>query len=311
MVTIKDIAEKAQVAVSTVSYALNNDPRIPEETRQRVLQVAQELGYVGKSGKKRSSGAIRQIVMCLPSMNGDIYTNIVNSIRSVLNVSNCELLLYVGRHISRIKWMDGLFVLNPHVTTADIEEATRKRIPVVMMDRGIEIEGTTTITLDNFRGCYDTTKALINKGAKTFAFVGGPNESYESQDRYRGFIQALNDAQLNRKETIVLQSDLTCAGGVNVSRYLLELPKLPDAIVCANDETVKGIHDGLASKGLEDKVLLSGFDGITPRYPFHYITATAEHKHWGAIAAYSMLQMLDNVKTEQKIKIPVEIVEYY
>ena len=90
------------------------------------------------------------------------------------------------------------------------------------------------------------------------------------------------------------------------------MPRLPDAIVCANDETAMGIYDELKSKGLEDKVMLAGFDGAAPKSPFRYVTAKAEHKHWGAIAAYSMLQMFDRVKTtEQKIKIPVEVMEYY
>lgn len=311
MVTLKDIAEKAKVAVSTVSYALNNDSRIPEETKHRVMQVAQELGYNGKSGRKRNQGNIKQAVICLNSMNGDIFTEIVNSIKSVLNVSNCELMVYVGSNISRIKWMDGLFVLNCNVDTADIEEVTRRRIPVVMMDREVSMEGATNVTLDNFNGCYNVTMELIKRGAKSFAFVGGSSRSFESKSRYEGFSQALEDAQLHHKSSIVLQSDFTYEGGVNVSHYLLELAHLPDAIVCANDETAMGIYDGLKSKELQDKVMLAGFDGIEPKTPFHYITAKAERKHWGAIAAYSMLQLYDRVKTEQNIKIPVETVEYY
>lgn len=311
MVTLKDIAQKANVAVSTVSYALNNDARIPEETKHRVLQTAQELGYTGKSGRKRTQAYWRQAVLCLNSMNGEIFTEVVNAIKSVLSVSNCELLVYVGTNISRIKWMDGLFVLNSQVATSDIEELTRRKIPVVMMDRDVVIDGATSVTLDNFGGGYDVTMELVKRGAKSFAFVGGPNRSFESKDRYEGFYQALKDSSLHLPGTIVLQSDFTYEGGVNVSHYLLELPELPNAIVCANDETAMGIYDGLKSKGLEDKVMLAGFDGIAPKTSFRYVTAKAERKHWGAIAAYSMLQMYDNVKTEQKIKLPVEVVEYF
>lgn len=311
MITLKEIAEKANVAVSTVSYALNNDPRIPEETKHRVLQVAQELGYSGKSGRKRNQGYLRQAVLCLNSMSGEVYTEIVNSLKSVLNVSNCELMVYVGSNISRIKWMDGLFVLNSNVETSEIEEVTRRRIPVVMMDRDVIVDGATNVTLENFKGCYGVTTELIRRGARTFAFIGGTNRSFEGKARYEGFCQALTDARLQSKSTIVLQSDYTYEGGVNVSRYLLELPRLPDAIVCANDETAMGIYEGLRSKNLQDDVMLAGFDGIAPKTPFRYVTAKAERKHWGAIAAYTMLQMCDHVKTEQKIKIPVEVVEYY
>lgn len=311
MITLKDIAQRANVAVSTVSYVLNNDPRIPEETKQRVIAAAQELGYAGKSGRRHQHGYQRQLMLCLHSISGIIYPEIVSTLKSVLNVSNCELVIYVGENITRLKWMDGLFVLNSSVSTADIEEITRRRIPVVLMDRDDTVDGAVNVTLDNFKGGYDVTMSMINHGAKSFAFVGGPNTSVESKERYNGFSRALTDNRLQSKNTTVLQSDFTFEGGVSVSRFLLEKSSLPDAIVCANDETAMGIHSELKRKGLDGKVMLAGFDGLKPPTDFPYVTAKAERKHWGAIAAYSMLQMYDHVMTEQKIKIPVEIVEYY
>ena len=311
MVTLKDIAAKAQVAVSTVSYALNNDARIPEETKHRVFQAANELGYTGKSGRKRNQGYLRQAVLCINSLSGEIFTEVVNSLKSVLNVSNVELMLYVGPNLPRTKWMDGLFVLNSNVETSEIEEITRRRIPVVMMDREERVDGAINVTLDNFNGCYNVTKELIQRGAKTFVFVGGPNRSFESKARYDGFSKALADAHLQSKNTTLLQSDFTYTGGVNVSHYLLEMSHLPDAIVCANDETAMGIYEGLKSKGMQDTVMLAGFDGFAPKPPFCYVTAMAERKHWCAIAAYSMLQMFNHAKTEQNIKIPVDVVKYY
>lgn len=311
MITLKDIAQRANVAVSTVSYVLNNDPRIPEETKQRVIAAARELGYTGKSGRRHQHGYQRQLMLCLHSISGIIYPEIVSTLKSVLNVSNCELVIYVGENITRLKWMDGLFVLNSSVSTADIEEITRRRIPVVLMDRDDTVDGAVNVTLDNFKGGYDVTMSMINHGAKSFAFVGGPNTSVESKERYNGFSRALTDNRLQSKNTTVLQSDFTFEGGVSVSRFLLEKSSLPDAIVCANDETAMGIHSELKRKGLDGKVMLAGFDGLKPPTDFPYVTAKAERKHWGAIAAYSMLQMYDHVMSEQKIKIPVEIVEYY
>ena len=185
MVTLKDIAQKAQVAVSTVSYVLNNDPRIPDETKQRVIEAAQELGYTGKSGRKRNHGYQRQMMLCLHSISGIIYPEIVSTLKSVLNVSNCELVIYVGENITNLKWMDGLFVLNSSVSTEDIREVISRRIPVVMMDRDDLIDGAVNVTLDNYKGGYDVTTSLINRGARSFAFVGGPNTSVESKNRWR------------------------------------------------------------------------------------------------------------------------------
>ncbi len=312
MITLKDVAQKANVAVSTASYALNNDQRIPQATKQKVLQAAQELGYTPKNSRGGNNrGYQRQLVLCLHSISGIIFPEIVSTLKSVLNVSNCELVIYVGENIRNLKWLDGLFLLNSNVSTTDIEEITHRRIPVVLMDRDITLDGAVCVTLDNFKGCYDVTMSVINHGAKSFAFVGGPNSSVESKERYEGFCKALADRQLQNKNTVVLQSDFTFEGGVNASHFLLEKQHLPDAIICANDETAMGIYEELRRRGLENQVMLAGFDGLAPKNRFRYVTARAERKHWGAIAAYSMLQMFDHVGTEQQIKIPVEVVEYY
>lgn len=315
MITIKDIAEHVGVATSTVSYALNNDPRIPDETKHKIFVAARELGYTGKSGKKSGQGYLKQLVLCINSISGEIYTELMTSMRNVLNVSNCELLVYVGTNISRIKWMDGLFVLNSQVSNQEITEVANRHIPIVLMDRDIVLNCAVNITLDNKMGGYLTTKAVIDKGARTFAFVNGPSTSYESADRYEGFNKALSEAMLQTKNTIVLQSDFTYEGGLNVSRYLSGLSKMPDAIVCANDEMAFGIMEGLRRENKLDNVFVTGFDGI--KQPdsqpdrASYITAKAERSHWGSVSAYTMLLLLQHAKTEPAIKIPVKLVENY
>ncbi|MEG2015123.1 MAG: LacI family DNA-binding transcriptional regulator [Clostridia bacterium] len=313
MITIKDIATAANVATSTVSYALNNDPRIPEETKHKIMKIAKDLGYQGKSGKKIGQGYSRQVVLCLNSINGAIYSEIVMSMKKVLNVNNCDLLIYIGKEVNRLKWLDGLFVLNSQVPTDAIQEVIERKIPVVIMDRKLDIDGATSVSLANFDGGYETTSAIIKKGAKTFAFVGGPESSYESKERYNGFNKALTDNYLQRKDTPVLQSDFTYNGGVNVSHFLLGLPTLPSAIICANDEMAMGIMDGIAAKKPEalNKILFAGFDGSAPKRNIPYITARAERNHWGSLAAYTLLQNFDRSKSDKNITIPVELVEFF
>lgn len=311
MVTIKQIAEKVGVATSTVSYALNNDPRIPDETKHKIFTAAQEMGYTGKSGHKSGSGYLKQLVLCVNSISGEIYTKLNKAIRNVLNVSNCELLLYVGTNISKIKWMDGLFMLNSQVSNEAIIDVTNRRIPVVLMDRDLMMNGAVSVTLDNKKGGYLVTKAVLEKGARTFVFVKGPSTSYENAARYDGFWKALSEAMLPRRNVVEIQGDFTRDSGLNVSRYLLSGEKLPDAIVCANDEMALGVIDGLTQAGVADKVWVTGFDGLNFPSDTRYITAKADHSHWGTTAAYSMLQMLQRGHVEPRVTIPVDLIEHY
>lgn len=311
MVTIKEIAEKVGVATSTVSYALNNDPRIPDDTKHKIFTTAQEMGYHGKSGHKSGSGYLKQLVLCVNSISGEIYTELNKAIRNVLNVSNCELMLYVGTNISKIKWMDGLFMLNSQVPNQAIVEVTNRRIPVVLMDRDVTMNGAVSVTLDNKQGGYLVTKAVIEKGARSFAFVKGPTSSYENAARYEGFLQALSESMLSRRKVVEIQGDFTRDSGLNVSRYLIGLDNLPDAIICANDEMAFGVLDGLSQAGLADKVWVTGFDGL--KYPdgSRYITAKADRSHWGTTASYTMLQMLQRTRVDTHVTIPVELIEHY
>lgn len=311
MVKLTDIAQFLGVSVTTVSYSLNNDPRIPAATKQRVLAAAQELGYAGKSGKNTNKDYLKQIVLCLNSFQGDIYPDIISAVKSTLNLNNCELMVYIGADITRIKWLDGLLVLNSKVKNEDITKILTRRVPVVLMDRDVHFSDAVNITLDNFKGCYDTTKRAIDGGAKRFVFIGGPKDSYESLYRYEGFCKALADNGLMRKDIVVLQTDFTYEGGLNACRFALQNDNPPDAIVCANDETAMGIIAGLRSEKVTKDITVTGFDGITPvkAAPFRYITARADHRYWATTSAYTMLRMFEH-PAAHNIKIPVELIEY-
>ena len=311
MVKLIDIAKHLGLSVTTVSYSLNNDPRIPAATKQRVLDAADKLGYTGKSGRSRGGDYLKQVVLCLNSLKGGIYAEIVEAMKDTLSLNNCDLMVYVGSDVSRVKWMDGLFVLNSKVSNEDIAKITARRIPVVLMDRETEIQDAVNVTLDNFSGCKAATQCAIDAGARTFAFIGGPKESYESSYRYNGFCGALLENGLADKKSIVLQTDFTYEGGLNACRFVLEHDHTPDAIICANDETAMGIIAGLNAENVEKDIIVTGFDGVL-RYtePNRFITAKADHNHWAATSSYSMLQMFEHLWSTAVKKIPVKIVEY-
>lgn len=311
MVKLIDIAKFLGLSVTTVSYSLNDDPRIPAATKQRVIEAARKLGYAGKSGRFADKDYLRQVVLCINSLGGEIYSDIVYTMEKSLALNNCELMIYLGTEITKLKWLDGLFVLNPKISGDDIAKIAARRIPVVLMDRDEHPDNVNVVTLDNFNGCYNTTSAAVNAGARTFAFIGGPKESFESRYRYEGFSKALADNGLQHRGILVLQTDFTYEGGITACRFLLENGNLPDAIVCANDETALGIIAGLKAGGVTKNIIVTGFDGVKPAetFPVRYITARVDHKHWATTSVYSLIHTIEH-EEHQNIKIPVQTVEY-
>lgn len=311
MVKLSDIANRLGLSVTTVSYSLNDDPRIPDVTKQRVIDAAAELGYAGKNRQRPKNDYYKQVVLCINSLTGAIYNEIATTMRDTLKLNNCELMIYLGSDITRIKWLDGLIILNSKVSNDDIYKITARKVPVILMDRDTEIYGALNITLDNFNGCKAATQCAIDAGAKNFAFVGGPKESYESMYRYNGFCDALEKNNLSTDGMLVLQTDFTFDSGLNACRFILEHNPDIDSIVCANDETAMGIFAGLKAENIQKEIIVAGFDGINKyALPHKFITAKANHKHWATTSSYAMLQLFKNVSGLTFKKIPVNVVEY-
>ena len=308
MVKLQDIANLTGLSIATVSYSLNNDPRIPDDTKHIVLEAAQKLGYKGKAGKRITEHQTKQIVLCLNTVSGEVFTTIIDAMRNTLNLNQCELLVYLGSDISNIKGVDGLIILNSKVSNDDIDKIASRHIPMVLMDREHSFRHSVCVTADNFQGGYEVTRYALSSGAQSFVFVGGPQESFESKLRYDGFISALSSANLVNN-TFTIQTDFTYDGGFTASRFILENNKNVDAIVCANDEIALGILAGLKKRGLDKKIIVTGFDGTTSALSPSpkFATAKIDHKYWATTSAYVMIQMLSNIN-QKSIKIPAELI---
>lgn len=306
MITIKDIAKASGVAPSTVSYALNNDSRIPDETKNKVLAAAQQLGYKGRSGKKPVATEKKQIVLCINSFSGTIYEELTQAIREVLKSSGCEFLLYLDKNVTDLKSVDGILMLNSRISNDSIKELVRRKIPVVVMDRNENIDGTVSVTLDNRSGCYAVTKRAIALGAKTFCFVSGPNASYESKDRFAGFKAALEEAGIDN--FIQLPGDFTIESGKRAATFMLS-SRLPDAIVCANDEMAEGVYSVISASD-QPVPLLCGFDGTYKELDHNFITAKASRSDWGHNAAYVLLNLLSGAPSVSDSVIKTRLIKY-
>lgn len=304
--TIKDIAKEAGVAASTVSYALNNDPRIPDETREKILSVAKSLGYSGKSGKKPASkSGTRRIILCLNTINGIIYSELVKAITEVLQPAGFEFFIYLGTNISGIRATDGVMILNSRIPNESVYELIRKKTPVVVMDRAENIEGSVSVTLDNEGGAYAVTKRAIEMNAESFCFICGPSTSFESNYRFNGFKKALSQHGIT--EFSQLPGDFTFESGRHAATYLIN-HKLPDAIICANDEMAAGVESVFRAADIPLPVLC-GFDGIDNGLNQDFITAKASRPEWGHNAAYALLNIINGTPVSDSV-ITTQLVQF-
>ncbi|TDV55249.1 LacI family DNA-binding transcriptional regulator [Actinophytocola oryzae] len=280
--TVYDVAERANVSIATVSRVYRNPGSVREQTRDRVLTVARELGYV-PSGNARglATNTTGVLGLCFPDHadpeldeieEQTLYADeITRGMERAARRHGYALLIaasladgpesLVASVAGRV---DGFAVLARTIATADLELMVR-RLPVVMIAGPREVDHLDHIEVANADGERELTTHLIaDHGLRRLAFVGGADDSPDADARFLGFQEALREAGLPVPEEPAERGDFTQAGGRAATHRLLDRGPLPEALVFANDQMAVGAYEVLERRGVRvpADVAVVGFDGI-------------------------------------------------
>jgi LacI family transcriptional regulator len=280
--TVYDVAERANVSIATVSRVYRNPGSVRQQTRDRVLAVARELGYVPSGNARglasRSTGVLG---LCFPDHSDpdlddiDEHTlyadEIIRGMERAARRDGYALLIaasladgpqsLVASVAGRV---DGFAVLARTVATEDLELMAR-RLPVVMVAGPREIDHLDHVEVANREGERElVTHLTADHGLRRLAFVSGAADSPDAAARFLGFREALEAAGLPAPREPAARGDFTQAGGRAATRALLDRGPLPQALVFANDQMAIGAYDVLERRGVRipQDIVVTGFDGI-------------------------------------------------
>ncbi|NED94321.1 LacI family transcriptional regulator [Phytoactinopolyspora alkaliphila] len=285
-VTIQHVAKAAGVSPSTVSNLLNGRAHLMlPETRQRVEQAIEELGYQpNRSARNLRTGRTRTIGLVVPSVGNPFWGTFARYVESAALAEGYNVLLCNSerdpnreqRYIEEL-WSDGIrgLVLCSSLPSLDHVSALMKRgLQMVAFDRTAQIGDPDTlvsISIDNTVGSELATTHLTGLGHQRLAFVSGALGSVNRKDRFRGFAAALERAGLPSEGTLwpgaaeqrfgdVESAEL----GRQAARELLSADEPPTGIVAINDMCALGVCRGVRDAGLEvaKDVSVVGFDDI-------------------------------------------------
>lgn len=272
-VTIKDIAEKAKVSTATVSRALYNTGYIKEETRKRILEVAEELEYRKHKESKTPKIKTNVVGVIVSDITNPFFTQVVRGIEDVLNPAGYSLLLCNGdenvekeKNYLKVllnKKVDGIILTPAGGDHKAVREVANKEIPLVLIDRLIESLNVDGVIIDNVSGAYDATSHLIFEGYRRIAVIAGSLRTMTAKERLEGYKKALQDAGIEFDENLVENGRYTQEGGYKAAKTLMERAH-PDAIFIANNVMTTGAL--LALKELKikipEEVGIVGFDDL-------------------------------------------------
>ncbi len=283
--TIKDVAKRANVSLSTVSLVVNNKSYVSPKTRERVERVINELGYHPTSSARglalRKSGNIGFILTNDHFTQSEpFYTKIFLGAEFEIQKHNYYILLATipkqfnaSNSIPRFlleKNVDGVIVAG-RVDYKMIEFIETMGIPLVLIDYKISNRQYSTIVMNNYKGAEQAVKHLISHGHKKIGFIGGELQHPSIKQRYIGYSEALAGAGIQPENNWIVKDlpDTRQMNGYDGARKLFSKKECrPTAIFVANDAMALGVMKYCKENNIKipDDLAVIGFDNIEASY---------------------------------------------
>jgi len=274
-VTIMDVAREAGVSYATVSRVVNNKRSILPDTRARVLDAMQRLGYTPNLQARSLAGGSSQVVGLVVH---DVWTSyafeILRGIDAELAAADYDLLLYTSRqraaneaaHVAALTqgMAEGLLLLLPRQLGSYLEQLRQVHFPFVLIDHEGVVGDGPAVGATNVRGSYEGTSYLLDLGHARIGFITGNMQLGAARDRLSGYQAALLERNVPFDPRLVVEGDFFQARGRLAARRLLELDPPPTAIFASNDVSAFGALQATHELGLEvpTDVSIIGFDDI-------------------------------------------------
>ncbi|MFP4341335.1 MAG: LacI family DNA-binding transcriptional regulator [Cyclobacteriaceae bacterium] len=310
-ITIYDIAEALNISAATVSRGLKGHPAIRLETRQKIAEAAERMGYqqnIFASNLRRKQTFTIGIVV--PRLNSYFMSAVIAGMEKVANTEGYQLIISqsqesVRKEAANVQTMfnsrvDGLMVsLSAETENLQHFDLPRKKgIPLIFFDRVAEVPGSSSIVIDNVQASYEVTRYLIKQGRRRILYLGGNIKSAVYTGRLKGYRLALEEAKLLYDPTLVLSTDLSDQAGIETATYMLKLPQQPDGIFAANDTSAVACMSELKRTGLRvpEDVAVVGFndDPISRVVDPQLTTVHYPGQEMGERAARQLIQKLRN-----------------
>jgi LacI family transcriptional regulator len=263
-ITQNDIAKILSVSRITISKALRDHPDISADTKEKVRQVAEELGYIpnltAASLHTRKSGTIGVVV---PDVTNSFFSYAIHGIMDFASKSGYHIILTISRENADIEKeniknllslrVDGLLVaVSKETVDTSIYKTIKKiHIPLIFFDRTIEDIGFSSIGIDDTEASSKIMTFAIQQGYNKFAHLAGSYTTNIGKDRAEGYMTILKKHHLKINESWIIEGGFDRASGYSGFKKILTSGELPEVIFAANDRIAQGAYEAIREAGLK------------------------------------------------------------
>jgi DNA-binding LacI/PurR family transcriptional regulator len=299
--TIKTLSKAAGVAASTVSRALNGDRRISAETRDRITELAEKLGYTPNAlARTLSSGRSRLVGLVVGAPGNPFYTDVLHEAAEQAARRGMRLLIIhagagpIEKSTSEAMLqyqVDGCLMSSVELPSQVSAICAQHGGPIIMVNRAARMKSNSVIC-DNLHGSAQLAELLLEKGRQRFAVVGTSAPTSTGQERQLGFAERVRAAGCGMP--LLLDGHSTYEGGYDMAREIAMLPPpaRPDAVFAVSDIMAFGLLDGFRDLGIKvpADVAVVGFDGLAAAArPMYDLTTVQQPLKVMMIRAFDML----------------------
>jgi LacI family transcriptional regulator, repressor for deo operon, udp, cdd, tsx, nupC, and nupG len=276
MTTIRDVAAAAGVSRATAARVLANPELVAQTTRERVLQVVEELGYIRNSlAASLRTTRTGRIIVTVPDISNPFFSRIIRGVEEAAQEAGYAVLLGDTRNerereeqyaeMLNRKEADGIIFLGHRLPNNLVKllERDGSRAPIVNGCEFTPSLGVSSAHIDNETAAYDVIESLHTMGHRDITLVIGPDESPLTRDRLIGARRAAQDRGIADRLTVE-QGDFSMESGRRAGNRIFSLAKRPTAIFCFSDEMAIGTLAAARSAQITcpDMVSIVGFDDI-------------------------------------------------
>lgn len=314
MVSMKEIAQRCGVSIATVSKALNGQPDIGEETRERICRLADELGYMTNSAARalKTNRTYNIGILFVDEQSSGLaheyFSAVLDSLKVEAEAHGYDV-TFINKNIGRrqttylqhclYRGVDGVIVASVDFNDPQVLELVSSDIPVVTIDH--IFNNRLAVVSDNVNGVSELVRYAYSMGHRRIAYIHGEHTAV-TENRLTGFYRACDALGLEIPQSYIRESRYHDAEGcARVTRELMTLPERPTCILFPDDFSYIGGMNAINEMGLRipDDVSAIGYDGISladivsPKLTT-YCQNTAE---LGRAAAKGLVDLIERPKT--------------
>ena len=284
-VSIKDVAKKAGVSISTVSKALNDKSSVSSSTIERIKQTAEDMGYVPNSrARVFATKETKQIVFIADIPKDTAFYNphvfeIIMGLQHSVSKSGYSLIVESVEKKEALEYISSLYkknmadalVVHASIITKRLESLiVKSNLPHLIIGQPDYQSTLSWIDTDNTLSGAIAIRHLLKKDYYPVAFVGGKADDMISLHRFEGAERELKQNNLSFEDQYVLSTSSTIVSGMNAAKKILKMEKPPRSVLCANSVIAFGMMQELRNQNVRvpKDIAVMTFD----RYPFSDFT---------------------------------------